>query len=286
MSKSDSFKNLNNSSILTHDLNPACGGILWSKLNSDAPIRIIQTLLSEFLAVQKALIENHSKTNSPSYHVLSSDIPAVFSLGGDLEYFCQCAKQHNREGLIKYAHDSVDWVYKTASNYNLPITTIALVKGAALGGGFEAALSANYVIAEEQATFAFPETRFGLFPGMGAFTFLRQRVTTHIAEEMIYSGRQYTAKELFHMNVIDQLCKTGEGEACTLKFIKSRHQRHQGIYAMRQMVQQHSPIDKQELITIVEHWVDCVLKLNAKQIRLIETLSKTTLQSSEATKIL
>jgi DSF synthase len=54
----------------------------------------------------------------------------------------------------------------------LPILTVGLVQGAALGGGFEALLSFDYVVAERDATFGLPEILFGLFPGMGAHSLL------------------------------------------------------------------------------------------------------------------
>jgi len=264
----------------TSYLNQACGGILWSILKPEAPTRITRSLLSRFRSVQSRLVKDYSNNIPINYHVLSSDIPDIFSLGGDLEYFCSCARNDDREGLKKYARDSVNFVYSMATNYHLPITTIALVKGAAMGGGFEAALSANYLIAEEQAIFSFPETRFGLFPGMGAYTLLRQRVPAHIAEEIIYSSHEYTAKELHDMNVVDQLCKTGQGYKTTLQFIHERQHKHQGIHAMRQMVQQYSKIDKQELYAIVDHWVESVMALDDKQLRLIDVLSQTSLSSN------
>ena len=55
------------------------------------------------------------------------------------------------------------------SSFNLPFTTISLVQGDALGGGFEAALCGDIIIAEKQARFGFPEVLFNLFPGMGAY---------------------------------------------------------------------------------------------------------------------
>ena len=263
----------------TNYLNEACGGILWSILKPEAPTRITRSLLSRFGSVQAGLLKDYSNNIPINYHVLSSDIPDIFSLGGDLEYFSSCARSRDIEGLKKYARDSVNFVYSMATNYHLPITTISLVKGAAMGGGFEAALSTNYLIAEEQAVFSFPETRFGLFPGMGAYTFLRQRVSSRIAEEIIYCSHEYTAKELYNMDIVDQLCETGQGYKTTLQFIKERQHKHQGIHAMRRMVQQYSKIDKQELYAIVDHWVESVLALDGKQLRLIDVLSQTSFTS-------
>jgi len=58
-----------------------------------------------------------------------------------------------------------------ANNLFLPLTTISLAQGDALGGGFEAALSCSVIIAERRARFGFPEVMFNLFPGMGPTAF-------------------------------------------------------------------------------------------------------------------
>ena len=175
------------SSYISNYLNTASGGVQWSIFKPDAPTRITMGLLDELESTQDNLLATYAQDKEVKYHVLSSDIPGIFSLGGDLELFSKCAFKKDRKKLRDYAIKSVEVIYQSSINYNLPITTISLIKGAALGGGFEAALSFNTIIAERQSTFSFPETRFGLFPGMGAYTFLRQRVAPRVAEEIIYS---------------------------------------------------------------------------------------------------
>lgn len=250
-------------------------GIQWNILQPDAPRRITPQLLDEILTLQQEFVAGFNSNPEVKYQIFGSEIPGVFSLGGDLKFFANCARTRNEAALRKYGNEAIEVSYKRATNFNLPITTISLVKGVALGGGFEAALAANYLIAEQQATFSFPETRFGLFPAHGAFTFLRQRLPVRKAEEIIYSGKTYTAEELHEMGVVDIVCENGEGDAATTQFIRKRHQQHQGIHAMREMVQKFAPIDREELYSIVDHWVDSVMNLNEKQLRMIEALAKT-----------
>ena len=250
-------------------------GIQWNILQPDAPRRITPQLLDEILNLQQEFIAGYNSNPEVKYQIFGSEIPGVFSLGGDLKFFADCARTKKETTLRKYGNKAIEASYKRATNFNFPITTISLVKGVALGGGFEAALAANYLIAEQQATFSFPETRFGLFPAHGAFTFLRQRLPVRNAEEIIYSGKTYTAEELFEMGVVDLVCKNGEGDAATTQFIRNRHQQHQGIHAMREMVQKFAPIDREELYSIVDHWVDAVMRLDEKQLRMIEALAKT-----------
>ena len=62
------------------------------------------------------------------------------------------------------------------------VRTIALVQGDALGGGMELALSCHTIVAEEGVGMGLPEVLFGLFPGMGAYSFLCKRVSPQLAE--------------------------------------------------------------------------------------------------------
>ncbi len=57
--------------------------------------------------------------------------------------------------------------YRNRSLPGLPFVTVALVEGDALGGGFEAALSCDVIVATPQAKFGFPEVLFHLFPAWG-----------------------------------------------------------------------------------------------------------------------
>ena len=50
------------------------------------------------------------------------------------------------------------------------------MQGECLGGGFEAALSSDVIVAEKSARFGFPEILFNLFPGMGAYSFLERKI--------------------------------------------------------------------------------------------------------------
>src|SRR3546814_11845575 len=57
-----------------------------------------------------------------------------------------------------------------------PYTTLFRSQGEALGGGFEALLCFDVVIAERSARFGHPEMLFGLFPGMGAYSILARKL--------------------------------------------------------------------------------------------------------------
>ena len=56
----------------------------------------------------------------------------------------------------------------------LDVVTIALVRGAALGGGCELALGCDFVLASDRARFGQPEINLGVFPPVAAYQLSRQ----------------------------------------------------------------------------------------------------------------
>ena len=110
-------------------------------------------------------------------------------------------------------------VYRSLVNFNAPIVSVALVQGNALGGGLEAALTFNFLVAERSAKFGFPEVMFNSFPGMGAFSILSRRIGVKLAEKIIFSGKVFSAEEFQQFGLIDQIADDGKGviavEACS-----------------------------------------------------------------------
>ncbi|MDQ3279808.1 MAG: enoyl-CoA hydratase/isomerase family protein [Acidobacteriota bacterium] len=56
----------------------------------------------------------------------------------------------------------------------LDLVTVALVRGAALGGGCELALACDFVLASDRARFGQPEIQLGVFPPVAAYQLSRQ----------------------------------------------------------------------------------------------------------------
>lgn len=249
-------------------------GVHWAVLNKDAPIRVTSEMLLDLQAVQDEVKNRIDQLNDLNYQIFTSAIPGIFSLGGDLGMFARCSVNKDRATLENYARATTEFVYNGATNYNKAVTTISIVKGAAFGGGFEGALGANVLIAEKQSLFSFPETRFGMFPGMGAFTLLKRRVPVHVAEEIIFSAKIYTAEQLHELGVIDIVCDEGEGDSAAVRFIAKRHRQKKGIDTMRELVGQFAPIDREEMLAITDRWVEAALDLDDKERKIIEVLMK------------
>ncbi len=196
------------------------------------------------------------------YQILSSALPGVFNLGGDLAYFLDLIAGQDKQKLSEYARACTDILVNNLHGRGQDLCTIALVEGEALGGGFESALAADVLVAEKQARFGFPETQFGLFPGMGAFSFLARKLNPAMARRIITSGKVYTAEELYEMGAVDVLVEDGHGEEMVHHYIRRRQQREGGFSALDTIMAQHNPISSGELETIVDLWVDTALDLN------------------------
>ena len=119
-----------------------------------------------------------------------------------MKLFLDLIQSNDFNALLDYGCKCIDALYHNYIAHGLPIITMSLVQGACLGGGFEAAMSSDIVIAERNAQFGFPEIRFNLFPGMGAYSFLERRIGQRNAEAIISSGKIYSADEMLELGVI------------------------------------------------------------------------------------
>ena len=209
-----------------------------------------------------------------NYVVLQSANPDYFSLGGDLAHFRECIQMGDKRSLRDYAMTCIDMIYDWSSHLGRRTTTISLVQGRALGGGFEAALASDYLIAEEQSEFGFPEILFGLFPCTGGMSLLARRVGIYQAERMMSNGKIYSARELKDLGVIDEICPTGKGPVTVERFI-AEHQKHWlARLAMQRGRQRMSPLNYEELRTVVDEWVEIALGLGDTDLRVMDMLIK------------
>lgn len=216
------------------------------------------------------------------YYVGASRIEGIFSLGGNLTNLVQLIRSGDRYTLARYAKLCVDNMYPRLCNYNSPITTISLVQGEALGGGFETALASNVIIAERRSQMGLPEILFNLFPGNGAYSLLARRVGTKRAEEMIFSGRVYTAAQLHEMGVVDVLAEDGAGESAVRDYIRSNERRRNGMQAVFECRRQLNPITYDELLNIANIWVDAALRVEEKDLKLMGRLGRSQIRRTES----
>jgi len=251
----------------------AASGTLWTYMTPVVRPNFDRGMLRDFQRWQAEIGREFADPQEGlKYLVLGSSFPRIFNLGGDLELFARFIEAGDRDGLVRYGRDCVAILHNNLRRLELPIVTIALVQGDALGGGFEAVLSFNVVVAEKGVKFGLPEIAFGLFPGMGAHSLLSRKVGLARAEEMMLSNRLYTAEEMYEMGLVHVLAEPGRGEEAVRAYIAKNGRRHAGHRGIYQASSLSDPVSLEELNAIVEVWADSALCLSDSDLKLMRRL--------------
>src|SRR5688572_18823036 len=226
----------------------------------------------EFITESRGTLACDGEEHPIEYVVLASGMPGVFNLGGDLDLFKQLIDTRDRQGLLRYGRACIDVLYRNYVGHDLPVTTVSLVQGECLGGGFEAALSSDVIVAEKNARFGFPEILFNLFPGMGAFSFLERKIGQKGAEDLISSGKIYGAEEMLALGVIDAVAETNQGEAEVAALIRRRSRSRNGLAALAATRRRVHRLEFSELLDVVQLWVEAALRLTPRDLKLMQRL--------------
>jgi len=157
-------------------------------------------------------LKNAESDKGTSVMVLSGAGDRAFSAGVDIkEHFPDKAA-----GMLNLFHKMFHVMVKV----NKPI--IAVVNGAALGGGCELAIAADIVIASDRAQFGQPEISVGAIPTVAA-TLMPKLIGRKKAFELIFTGDIITAQEARELGLInhvvpaDKLAETVDGLSRKLK---------------------------------------------------------------------
>ncbi|MSO99609.1 MAG: enoyl-CoA hydratase [Acetobacteraceae bacterium] len=124
----------------------------------------------------------------------------AFSAGNDLKV--QASGKRRPSGPRGFAGLS--------HRFDLEKPLIAAVNGVAMGGGFEAALACDIIIASENAIFALPEPRVGLIAGAGGVHRLPRIIPMKKAMGMMLTGRRVAAREGFELGFVTEVVPEGQ----------------------------------------------------------------------------
>lgn len=236
--------------------------VLWCTLKQDARRSVTMSQLKSIREIDEKLLQG---TWGPvNFKILSSRLPGIFSLGGDLRFFLNCLEAGDRTSLTEYALLSIRAVWSNASGLApRQINTVAVLQGEAQGGGFEAALSCDMIIAERGGFCGFPESLFGMFPGMGAETLLKSRVGLEVAQKIIRSANRYPAEFLFEIGVVDRLVPKGTAHLLARRVASGQEPFDFEGRRERRL----DTLNLNELVEGVERWVEQAFALSKKNVR-------------------
>ena len=250
---------------------------LWCLVNHTERPCFTQRLLDQIRALQTRLRQGLAHAamgdSMPVRTIVwGSAFPGIWNLGGDLALFTRLIRAGAEEELRHYAYTCVDAVYQNLTKMGLPILTIGLVQGDALGGGFEHALTNDVIIAERDSRLGLPEILFNLFPGMGAYSLLCRRLDAARAQKLILGGRLYTAAELEELGLVDQVVDPGEGPAAVREYLERNRRRHATLLALSRVRHRCQPVTYDELIDVTDVWVETAMGLDEADLRRMEHL--------------
>ncbi len=131
----------------------------------------------------------------------------AFVAGADIKFFIDHIKNQTIPEIVKFTTEG------QALFQRIDVSTkkiVAVVNGLALGGGLELALTADVIVALDNAVFAFPETGIGIYPGLGGTQRTIDRVGTGLTKFMIYTGQMLNAKTATEIGLIDGIVTWNE----------------------------------------------------------------------------
>jgi 3-hydroxyacyl-CoA dehydrogenase/enoyl-CoA hydratase/3-hydroxybutyryl-CoA epimerase/enoyl-CoA isomerase len=180
---------------LTADLLPSRVAHLVFDLEGSSVNKFNQQTLEELQAAVAKLQNTNIKG------VIFSSAKSAFIVGADITEFI--AKFSESEDQI------MDWLEDGNKIFNdiedLPVPTVSLINGFALGGGFEMAICTDYRIGTSGAVVGFPEVRLGILPGFGGTVRMPRLIGADNANQWISSGSHIKSQQAFEEGLLDAI---------------------------------------------------------------------------------
>ena len=126
----------------------------------------------------------------------------AFLAGADIRFFVKNIEAKNIPKIAEFTRAGQELLLEFQ---RCPKPVVARVQGLALGGGVEMALACHYIVATPKASFAFPETGIGIYPGLGGTQRTTARVGRGLAKWLVLTGESVTAEQALAIGLIDRV---------------------------------------------------------------------------------
>lgn len=136
--------------------------------------------------------------------VLRSRTPGMFVGGADVAELKERSVEDSLSRLNARLFQQV---------FEYPWPTVAVVDGAALGGGCELALACDFRITSDRAQWGLPEVRLGIIPSAGGLTRLARLVGVGTANDLVLTGRRVDGHEALKLGLVHRAVPAGELDA-------------------------------------------------------------------------
>ncbi len=250
---------------------------IWCYFNPKERPCYSYKMLVEINELQLEIIDYFHKNNMKPkipirFIVWASQTDGVFNYGGDLKNLEKMVVNQDKDTLLIYGDLATKVIYRNYVNLELPLITIAVVEGIALGGGFEAVLSSNVSIVEKQVKMGITDIRFNLFAGAGAYSILARSIGVKNTEEIMTSGKIYNAQALYDMGLLTKLVSQGCARKEANIYMEKYSKMHNGMTAIASSRNRYMQVEFDELMDICKIWVNAAMNLEQKDLKLIRKL--------------
>ncbi|MGE0708736.1 MAG: enoyl-CoA hydratase/isomerase family protein [Planctomycetota bacterium] len=126
-----------------------------------------------------------------------------------------------------------------------PLAVAAAVHGVCFGGGLELALTADLIVCDRSARFAFPELRLGLIPGFGGTVRLARAVGAARLLDLLLTGRSLNAERAREAGLVSQVVAEGKHEAAAAAALRQTLRLDPRAVAAAKL--QAKPLDREAL---------------------------------------
>ncbi|MEN8210008.1 MAG: enoyl-CoA hydratase/isomerase family protein [Candidatus Fermentibacteria bacterium] len=127
-----------------------------------------------------------------------------FSAGADRNNIMTAPDEEGIRANLAKGKEVLDYLW------DLPIPTIAAIRGVCMGGGLEVALACHIRVCSEKSLFSFPETGLGIMPGLHGTVKLPGIVGTANAIDILLTGKTIDAQEALRLKLVDYVVPSKE----------------------------------------------------------------------------
>lgn len=186
----------------------------------------------------------------------------VFAAGADIAELLHRDRQDALRGINSTLFDRVA---------RLPMPTVAVVDGPAIGGGAELAYACDFRIGTSLARFGNPEVSLGIIAAAGACWRLVELVGEPLAKEVLLGGRILAAEEALDVHLLTKLVDDADLDAEVERFVR-RIGRAEPLALRLTKTVLHSPRDAHPVIDNVTQAI--LFETEAKRERMTAFLEK------------
>lgn len=161
----------------------------------------------------------------------------AFIAGADIRFFVRNIESGDLKRIVDFTKAGHALLHDVDA-CSKPV--IARLHGVALGGGLELAQACDLLIATPRASFAFPETGIGIYPGLGGTQRPTRRIGVGLTRWLVFTGQTLSPDEAAAIGFIDRVvphenldaaCRSAIAEGIRPKTRPALSPKHQALEA-------------------------------------------------------